>query len=242
MTLLSAIVFGVTMFTQLNPNARPANVLVPGNARSGETRADVVARERKESAEWPHRFERDCKRAEREAEERRSAADARRAAAQAAARQRTGICERIVPDGDMVRIPLQVYRVQRRLVTQRQWEKVMGTNPSAVKGPDRPVTGVTKAEGREFARRAGELDGQPYALVCMRQWEYACRALQSEANWRHWMETGVYLDQRPDEPNAYGILDTNGTIVEWLDDAPDLHPLGRAELASCGLRLSVEPD
>ena len=69
-------------------------------------------------------------------------------------------------------------------VTQAQWEKVMGSNPSGFKGGDRPVEQVSWNDAVAFCkkltdaeRRAGRLPaGMAYQLPTEAQWEYACRA------------------------------------------------------------------
>ncbi len=67
-------------------------------------------------------------------------------------------------------------------VSQRQYETVMGTNPSFFNGGehgvdlDRPVERVLWDDAVEFCRRLSDLEGQPYRLPTEAEWEYACRA------------------------------------------------------------------
>jgi len=69
-------------------------------------------------------------------------------------------------------------------VTQAQWERVMGSNPSKYKGSDRPVETVSWNDAVAFCkklteteRRAGRLPaGMAYQLPTEAQWEYAYRA------------------------------------------------------------------
>jgi formylglycine-generating enzyme required for sulfatase activity len=75
------------------------------------------------------------------------------------------------------------YWLGKHEVTQSQWEKVMGSNPSDFKGGDRPVETVSWTAVTSFCdkltaseRAAGRLPaGMAYQLPTEAQWEYACR-------------------------------------------------------------------
>jgi len=48
------------------------------------------------------------------------------------------------------------FYIGKHLVTQQQWEQVMGSNPSMEKGPDLPVTDVSWDECQEFLGKLNE--------------------------------------------------------------------------------------
>jgi formylglycine-generating enzyme required for sulfatase activity len=66
-------------------------------------------------------------------------------------------------------------------VTQDQYEKVTGANPSNFKSPQNPVEMVSWDDAVEFCRKLSDLPaekstGSVYQLPTEAEWEYACRA------------------------------------------------------------------
>ena len=129
-------------------------------------------------------------------------------------------------------------------LTQAQWEKVVGSNPSRFKGVNRPVervswTGVTAFCEKLTAleREAGRLPaGMAYQLPTEAQWEYACRAgtttayafgdslTSGQANIsggpRGTTEVGKY------PANGWGFHDMHGNVWEWCADWYGDYPAG----------------
>ena len=112
-------------------------------------------------------------------------------------------------------------------VTQKQWRSVMGSNPSAYKGDDRPVENVSWNDCQEFAREVNSRLNCGARLPTEAEWEYACRAgttgdyagkldnmawySDNSGSWRtHPVGTK--------SPNAYGFYDMHGNVWEWCYD------------------------
>ena len=69
--------------------------------------------------------------------------------------------------------------IQETEVTQGQWKKLVGFNPSSFKkyGPDYPVDTVSWNQCREFIKVLNKWEGtNKYRLPTEAEWEYACRA------------------------------------------------------------------
>jgi formylglycine-generating enzyme required for sulfatase activity len=128
------------------------------------------------------------------------------------------------------------YWLGKHPVTQAQWEKVMGENPSELKGEDRPVGQVTWADVTSFCEKLTEQEseadrlpaGMSYQLPTEAQWEYACRAETTTAYAFGDSLTSdqANIDGGPDEttdvgkypPNAWDFHDMHGNVDEWCAD------------------------
>ena len=136
-------------------------------------------------------------------------------------------------------------------VTQAQYEKVIGKNPSHFQGAivgnenaDLPLENVSWDEAVEFCKKLSELPeekkaGRVYRLPTEAQWEYACRA-GSKTAYSFDDEEGllpVYgwfirnSSQRTHtvgllEPNAWGLYDMHGNVWEWCSDWHEEYPKG----------------
>jgi formylglycine-generating enzyme required for sulfatase activity len=131
-------------------------------------------------------------------------------------------------------------------VTQAQWERVMGSDPSHFNGANRPVEKVSWNDVTYFCEKlteveseAGRLpDGMAYQLPTEAQWEYACRAgtttayswgnsiTDSNANYRY--NIGETRDVGQYAANPWGLFDMHGNVLEWCADWYADYPSGPA--------------
>lgn len=121
-------------------------------------------------------------------------------------------------------------------VTQGQYEAFTGKNPSSFKeaGKDAPVENVSWNDAVKFCaaltereRAAGRLpEGYVYALPTEAQWEYACRAgttgsYSGEPAAMAWYDKNSGGTTHPvglKKPNAWGLHDMLGSVLEWCHD------------------------
>ena len=123
-------------------------------------------------------------------------------------------------------------------VTQREWEAVMGTNPSRFSSCGRcPVERVSWNDTQEFIRRLNELEsgrGYVYRLPTEAEWEYAARAGTTGARYGELGEIAWYDDNSGGEThpggekqaNAWGLHDMLGNVWEWVGDWFGEYPSG----------------
>ncbi|MGH9843706.1 MAG: formylglycine-generating enzyme family protein [Blastocatellia bacterium] len=122
----------------------------------------------------------------------------------------------------------RAFEIGKYEVTQRQWEAVMGSNPSAFKGIELPVTNVSWNDVQEFLTRLQPLDGKHrYRLPTEAEWEMASRADGTGETSADALQETAWFDanslSRPHpvgrlKPNAWGLHDMQGNVWEWVED------------------------
>ena len=111
-------------------------------------------------------------------------------------------------------------------VTQAQWQAVMGSNPSTIKGSDHPVETVSKNDAHDFLAKLNERhDGYLYRLPTEAEWEYAARAGTSappasldDFAWYAANSGDTTHPVGQKKPNAWGLYDMLGNVREWVED------------------------
>ena len=117
-------------------------------------------------------------------------------------------------------------------VTQAQWTRVMGANPSTfqgskVTGPsdDLPVETVTWADAQAFIKMLNAQEKTSvYRLPTEFEWEYAARAgAADDIPWADIRQQAYNSGPTPQavgkmKPNPWGLHDMLGNVWEWVQD------------------------
>lgn len=121
----------------------------------------------------------------------------------------------------------KAFEIGKYEVTQAQYQSVMGTNPSTIRGDNRPVETVSKDEALEFLNRLNARnDGYRYRLPTEAEWEYVARAGSTASSTSPLNDVAWHAGNSDDEthpvgtkkPNAWGLHDMQGNVREWVSD------------------------
>ncbi|MEE9912302.1 MAG: formylglycine-generating enzyme family protein [Deltaproteobacteria bacterium] len=145
----------------------------------------------------------------------------------------------------------RAFYMQTTEVTQKQWRKMMGSNPSYFSscGDDCPVERVSWNDVQAFIRKLNQEEGtHKYRLPREAEWEYAARAgtttpfstghclNANQANYNGTKPLSVCPASENRQktvragslsPNAWGLYDMHGNVWEWVQDWEGNYPADR---------------
>ena len=137
-------------------------------------------------------------------------------------------------DGDSAELPLHkkhvgAFSMQTTEVTQTQWVRVMGSNPSKFKGRNNPVENVSYYDVQRFIKKLNKLEGtNAYRLPTEAEWEYAARSGSNSTyvcgddkgciGSYAWYDGNSADRTHPvaqKRANRWGLYDISGNVWEW---------------------------
>jgi len=116
------------------------------------------------------------------------------------------------------------------VVTQNQWQAVMGNNPSIYQkqGPEAPVENVSWDDCQSFISKLNSLQSiWIFRLPSEAEWEYACRANTVTETYAPidqiaWYGENFFKDSPHPVgmklPNNFGLYDMLGNVWQWCQD------------------------
>jgi formylglycine-generating enzyme required for sulfatase activity len=139
------------------------------------------------------------------------------------------------------------FYIDKHLVTQEQYQKLMGDNPARWKGPKNPIEQVRWSDGVKFCNARSLAEGlqscydlktwqcdfgaNGYRLPTEAEWECACRAGTQTAYFfgndasrltdYAWFDKNSGGHPQPTgqkKPNPWGLYDMVGNVWQWCND------------------------
>jgi len=150
-------------------------------------------------------------------------------------------------DAILHEVAVSSFYMDKYLVTQEEYQRVMGKNPSRWKADNNPVEQVRWSDAVRYCNARSRLedlqpcydlntwqcnfDANGYRLPTEAEWEYACRAgtkttyffgdEPSKLKDYAWFDKNSGGKPRPagqKPPNPWGLYDMHGNVWEWCND------------------------
>jgi formylglycine-generating enzyme required for sulfatase activity len=139
-------------------------------------------------------------------------------------------------------VSLDGFFVGKTEVTQAQWKIIMGKNPSHFRGDNLPVESVSFGDVQTFLTKLNKKTKKKYRLLSEAEWEFAARERGRSVRFGNGKDTcdihinmegtsayqksyslvsifrGKTLPVGSFAPNALGLYDMSGNVLEWCSD------------------------
>ena len=134
-------------------------------------------------------------------------------------------------------------------VTQKLWTVIMNTNPSTIVNDNYPVNNVSWEDCQLFIEKLNRITGRNFRLPTEAEWEYAAKStLNADGTlakktskfaggdtpdayaWYAGNSSNTLHAVGTKKPNAFGLYDMCGNVIEWCQDLYTNYNTGDPEL------------
>lgn len=134
-------------------------------------------------------------------------------------------------------------------VTQKLWTVIMNNNPSTVVNDNYPVNNVSWEDCQLFIEKLNRITGRNFRLPTEAEWEYAAKSTLNTDGSLSEITSKFAGGEMPDsyawysgnsgntlhavgtkKPNAFGLYDMCGNVIEWCQDIYTNYNTGDPEL------------
>ncbi len=136
-------------------------------------------------------------------------------------------------------VTLDGFYMGKTPVTQKQWQRIMESNPSYFKGEDLPVESISWYDAHKYIERLNQLTGRLFRLPTEAEWEYAAGGGENERTifagtnsedrlidyaWYKTNSGGTFWKSGRSQPvatrlpNRLKLYDMIGNVWEWCSD------------------------
>lgn len=134
-------------------------------------------------------------------------------------------------------------------VTQKLWTVIMNNNPSTVINDNYPVNNVSWEDCQLFIEKLNRITGRNFRLPTEAEWEYAAKStlntdgtlskttskfaggdIPDSYAWYSGNSSNTLHPVGTKKPNAFGLYDMCGNVIEWCQDIYTNYNTGDPEL------------
>lgn len=141
------------------------------------------------------------------------------------------------------------FSIGKHEVTQQLWNVIMKSNPSTVVNENMPVNNVSWEDCQLFIEKLNRITGRNFRLPTEAEWEYACKTrlnpdktvsgrysryagggMPDEYAWYEGNSGSTIHPVGSKKPNAFGLYDMCGNVIEWCQDIYTNYTTGDPEI------------